>query len=114
VGDMIDTTGWNWASTIDSGGNEHTESPEISEPLFVDIAAILAKGIPPPPAPVLLRRTDGHALFYAAKVNVLFGDPECGKTWIAWRPSSRHSTLGGAARSSTWTTTAPARSSVAC
>jgi hypothetical protein len=53
------------------------------EPLFVDVASILAKGIPPPPKPVLLTREDGHALFYAAKVNVLFGDPECGKTWIA-------------------------------
>ena len=57
------------------------EQPD--EPLFVDVAEILAKGLPKPPAPVLLRREDGHALFYAAKVNVLFGDPECGKTWIA-------------------------------
>lgn len=54
-----------------------------AEPLFVDVATILSKGIPPPPKPVLLTREDGHALFYAAKVNVLFGDPECGKTWIA-------------------------------
>ncbi|MEU4675748.1 AAA family ATPase [Micromonospora sp. NPDC023737] len=57
------------------------EPPE--EPLFIDVAQILANGLPKPPAPVLLRREDGHALFYAAKVNVLFGDPECGKTWIA-------------------------------
>lgn len=54
-----------------------------AEPLFVDVAAILNKGIPPPPKPVLLTRVDGHSLFYASKVNVLFGDPECGKTWIA-------------------------------
>lgn len=56
---------------------------EPDEPLYGDVAALLAGGIPPPPAPALLRRTDGHALFYAGKVNVLFGDPECGKTWIA-------------------------------
>lgn len=56
---------------------------EPDEPLYGDVAALLAGGIPPPPAPVLLRRDDGHALFYAQKVNVLFGDPECGKTWIA-------------------------------
>jgi hypothetical protein len=67
----------------DPAGWVDEDQVEPAEPLFVDIAAILAKGIPPPPAPVLLRRTDGHALFYAAKVNVLFGDPECGKTWIA-------------------------------
>ena len=52
-------------------------------PLFVDVAALLAGGLPEPPAPVLLRRTDGQALFYAGKVNILYGDPECGKTWIA-------------------------------
>lgn len=60
------------------------DAPEDPEaPLYGDVAALLAGGIPPPPAPVLLRRDDGHALFYAQKVNVLFGDPECGKTWIA-------------------------------
>jgi hypothetical protein len=56
---------------------------EPEEPLYADVAALLAGGIPPPPEPVLLRRSDGHALFYAAKVNVVFGDPESGKTWIA-------------------------------
>lgn len=60
---------------------EQTGEPE--EPLYADIAALLAGGIPPPPAPVLLRRDDGNCLLYAGKVNVLFGDPECGKTWIA-------------------------------
>lgn len=62
------------------------ETPEQDSPteeLFVDVATILAKGIPPAPEPELLHREDGHALFYSGKVNVLFGDPECGKTWIA-------------------------------
>ncbi|MEU8608768.1 AAA family ATPase [Actinoplanes sp. NPDC048791] len=67
----------------DQEGEEDADSEDGPEPLFADIAAILADGIPPPPEPVLLRRDDGHALFYAGKVNVLFGDPECGKTWIA-------------------------------
>lgn len=53
------------------------------EPLYGDVAALLAGGVPPPPSPVLLRRSDGNALFYAAKVNVLYGDPESGKTWVA-------------------------------
>lgn len=57
------------------------EPPTV--PLFANIAAILENGIPKPVAPVLLKREDGHALFYAGKINVLFGDPECGKTWIA-------------------------------
>jgi hypothetical protein len=77
------------ASHLASGGDPEAEWAQTladappAEPLFVDVALILAKGIPPPPKPVLLTREDGHALFYAAKVNVLFGDPECGKTWIA-------------------------------
>lgn len=49
---------------------------------FVDVAALLAGGLPEPPQPVLLRRKDGNCLFYANKINVMFGDPECGKTWI--------------------------------
>jgi hypothetical protein len=52
-------------------------------PLYADVAAFLTKGLPDPPTPVLLTRDDGHALFYAAKVNVVYGDPESGKTWIA-------------------------------
>lgn len=50
---------------------------------FLDVAALLDGGIPPAPAPVLLEREDGRHLFYREKVNVLFGDPESGKTWIA-------------------------------
>jgi AAA domain len=57
---------------------------EPDEPLFVDVAAMLDAGLPPPPEPVVLRRVDGRHLFYAGKVNVLFGDPESGKTWIAY------------------------------
>jgi hypothetical protein len=60
-----------------------TEPEQDDEPLFVDVAALLDNGLPEPPAPVVLRRQDGHHLFYAGKVNVLFGDPESGKTWIA-------------------------------
>jgi hypothetical protein len=52
--------------------------------IWADVGAFLDKGIPEPPQPVALRREDGNALFYAGKVNVLFGDPECGKSWIAY------------------------------
>jgi hypothetical protein len=51
---------------------------------FIDVAAVIANGLPEPPAPVVLRREDGNALFYRRQVNVIFGDPECGKTWIAF------------------------------
>jgi len=49
----------------------------------VNVAELLAGGLPDPPKPTILRRFDGHCLFYPSKVNVLFGDPQSGKTWIA-------------------------------
>ena len=53
-------------------------------PLFVDVAALLADGLPEPPEPAVLARRDGRRLFYAGQVNSLIGDPECGKSWIAY------------------------------
>lgn len=50
--------------------------------LFYDMAALLAGGIPDPPEPRFGRRDDGVHLFYAGQVNVVFGDPESGKTWL--------------------------------
>lgn len=52
-------------------------------PAYGDVAALLSGGLPEPPRPQVLRRVDGVALLYRAKVNVLFGDSESGKTWIA-------------------------------
>lgn len=60
----------------DTGGEEHGNA------LYVDIGALLDGGLPDPPAPVLLHRDDGHALFYAGQVNYVFGDPESGKTLL--------------------------------
>ena len=37
----------------------------------------------PPPQPAYLKRSDGQALIYPAKLNVLLGEPESGKTWLA-------------------------------
>lgn len=68
--------------TPGSGAERSTEQADES-PLYVDVAALLSGGLPKPPTPVLLRREDGHCLFYAGKVNVLFGDPESGKSWVA-------------------------------
>ncbi len=51
--------------------------------MYVNIAELLADGLPEPPAPKVLKRRDEHALFYAGEVNCLFGDPESGKTFVA-------------------------------
>ncbi|GAB2818778.1 AAA family ATPase [Lentzea nigeriaca] len=60
----------------DTGGEEH------GTPLYADVATLLAGGLPDPPTPSFLRRSDGHALFYPGQVNTLYGLPESLKTWI--------------------------------
>lgn len=56
----------------------------VGENGVVDVAWLLAAGLPEPPRPDVLTRADGHALFYRGRVNVLFGDPESGKSWIGY------------------------------
>ena len=72
--------------------------------LRVDVGALLAGGLPDRPKPVVLRRTDGDALFYRGAGHSLFGDPESGKTWVVSRPSLRRSST--APRSATRRSTA--------
>ena len=48
----------------------------------MDISALLDGTVPEPPEPVLLGRSDDRKLFYSGQVNLLFGDPEGGKTWV--------------------------------
>lgn len=50
---------------------------------YGDVAALLAGELPPPPAPSILRRSDGQHMFYIAQVNLVFGEAESGKTWVA-------------------------------
>jgi hypothetical protein len=52
------------------------------KPLYVDISASLDGTVPESPEPALLKRSDGSWLFYSGQVNLLFGDPESGKTWV--------------------------------
>lgn len=49
---------------------------------YVDIAALLDGGIPDPPTPQICPRSDGIGLFYSGQYNVVFGDPESGKTLL--------------------------------
>jgi hypothetical protein len=50
---------------------------------YVNVADILEKGDVKPPAPTVGRRSDGIGLFYRDQVNLVFGDPESGKTLLA-------------------------------
>ena len=58
------------------------ESDGVDSGLYGDVAALLDGSLPEPPSPSILRRSDGHSLFYSGEVNVVFGDPEHGKTWV--------------------------------
>lgn len=56
--------------------------PEHTSWWFRDLEGVLNGTVVEEP-PVHLARTDGHRLFYAAKVNGLIGESESGKTWVA-------------------------------
>jgi hypothetical protein len=71
-----------------STGTAGDDAEDDDRPHYVNIAAYLAGTQPEPPQPVLLRRTDGHALFYDGTVNTVYGDPESGKTWIVLAASA--------------------------
>lgn len=58
-------------------------TPPASGPTYGDVAALLDGTMPTPPETDVMFRDDGVAMLYSGKVNVLFGDSESGKTWIA-------------------------------
>lgn len=47
-----------------------------------DLSAVLSVDYTPP-TPSICKRTDGKALFYAGRVNALFGESGSGKSWLA-------------------------------
>jgi hypothetical protein len=58
--------------------------------LYYDMEALLSGGLPPAPQPTIGRRDDGHHIFYSDQVNLVFGDPETGKTWLClWCAASK-------------------------
>ncbi|MCT2041929.1 AAA family ATPase [Pseudoclavibacter alba] len=63
---------------------------------YVDIAQLYRDGLTEPEPPTVCLRDDGHGLFYRGAVNVLFGDSETGKTWLALAAGveAMHSGLG--------------------
>jgi hypothetical protein len=65
-----------------SSGDDDDDDDDDQRPQHYDVAAFFAGTAPEPPTPLLMHRTDGRALFYAGKVNLVFGDPESGKTML--------------------------------
>ena len=65
---------------------EASEEPQIAPDrpdLFLDLKAFMEGTGPAAPPRVVATRDDGEALLYAGQVNLVFGDPESGKTWLA-------------------------------
>jgi len=44
-------------------------------------SALSGRGVPPPG---ICRLSSGPALFYEGRINGMHGEPECGKSWLAW------------------------------
>lgn len=75
-----------------------SSAPQYPEPgtsPYVDIAAFLDGTLAEPPQPTILKRQDGHALFYDGQVNLVFGDPESGKTWVCLAAGTESLNSGG-------------------
>lgn len=66
------------AEADDDGGVGYSDGS-----LYADIGALLDGTRPARPQPSVLKRVDGIGIFYLGKHNLLYGDPEDGKTWIA-------------------------------
>lgn len=63
-------------------GIEEELSNDPRTSLYTDVAGLLNGTLPEPPKPQILTRRDGKQMFYRGEVNVVFGDPEHGKTWV--------------------------------
>ncbi|MEU2103936.1 AAA family ATPase [Nocardia sp. NPDC004085] len=66
-----------------------------AKPRYVDMAALLNGTLPKSPAPTVCRRNDGIGLFYRAQYNVVFGDPESGKTLLTDYATVQELAVGG-------------------
>lgn len=83
--DQIDTAMEAAVDALDAAYNRFGPTPATTgDHLGLKDLSWLLGGTPPVvDPPTWTHRTDGSALFYAGKVNGIFGDPESAKTWIA-------------------------------
>lgn len=63
--------------------------------LYTDVGAMLDDALPEAPRPEVLTRADEVPLFYRGEVNLLFGDPEHGKTWVGLAACAEALAAGG-------------------
>lgn len=63
--------------------SHHAAGTRPTTTTHTDLAWLLTGQMPVVDPPTYIRRADGHATFYAARVNGIFGDPEAAKSWLA-------------------------------
>jgi hypothetical protein len=61
----------------------NSPTPHDDAPTYSDLTWVITGQRREPPAPTWLTTVRGDRLFYTARVNGLFGDPETAKSWIA-------------------------------
>ena len=65
------------------GAENTTEPSESLGDTFSDLSWVLTGERRPPLQPSYMYTDLGHALFYAGRINGMFGDPETAKSWLA-------------------------------
>jgi hypothetical protein len=65
------------------GASNTGEGPESPGNTFTDLSWVLTGERRPPQQPEYLQTDSGHHLFYARRINGLYGDPETAKSWIS-------------------------------
>ena len=81
--DTLTNTIDNWYELGDTLTQKLTGATPTPAPTHTDLTWLLTGTPPTVNPPQFVKQTNGHALFYPARVNGIFGDPEAGKTWLA-------------------------------
>lgn len=83
---------------LDVATDEPEPEPEPDDQVHgwepTDLSIVLASDYTPP-KPTVLRRIDGAGLFYAGRVNALYGESGSGKSWIAMEACAQILRAGG-------------------
>jgi hypothetical protein len=86
------------ASVDDADPSDNgSDDPLASSWAEVDLAETVAgliDGSLRPPEPTICRRSDASCLFYAGRINSVFGDSTAGKTWLALEASRQEIETG--------------------
>jgi hypothetical protein len=82
VSDHLDA-GYGLEELLDWPSRAHGPVIEDTAINWGDVRGLLSGELPEPPKPEALFRSDGHAVLYSGQVNMFYGEPESGKTWVA-------------------------------